>query len=51
MCGLANCTPPENTVCFFHALEKANPPTLGICFFRAVKKAKTANAGGAKLFI
>ena len=26
MCSLANCTPPENTVCFFHALEKANLP-------------------------
>ena len=61
MCSLANCTPPENTVCFFHALKKANPSWksksayLGSCFFRAVKKAKTstgfsANAGGARCF-
>ena len=26
MCSLANCTPRESTVCFFHALGKANPP-------------------------
>ena len=26
MSSLANCTPPENTVCFFHTLEKANTP-------------------------
>ena len=27
MHSLANCTPPENTVCLFHTLEKANPPS------------------------
>jgi hypothetical protein len=40
MCSLANFTPPENTVCFFHALEKANPPTRGFAFLEPLKKQK-----------
>ena len=33
ICSLANCTTPENienTICFFHALEKANLPIYSV---------------------
>ena len=40
VCSLANCTPRESTVCFFHALEKANPPTRGFASLEPLKKQK-----------
>ena len=41
MCSLANCTPPENTVCFFHALEKANPP-----WTKQIRRLESKNING-----